>query len=64
MKTILDMLSGGGLISWLLLFAVIVVGIILLRRVFRLATTVVRIGCLILFIVAVGAILFTFFGGS
>ena len=64
MDMLYNALNGGGLQSWLILFAVIVIGIILLRIIFELASAVIRIGCAILFILVVVYILFTFFGGS
>jgi hypothetical protein len=64
MDALLNALNGGGLLSWLILLAALVIGIILLRIVFQLASAVIRIGCSILFIIVVGYILFTFFGGS
>jgi hypothetical protein len=64
MDALLNALNGGGLLSWLILLAALVIGIILLRIVFQLASAVIRIGCSILFIIVVGYMLFTFFGGS
>jgi hypothetical protein len=64
MDALLSALNGGGLVSWLILLAALVIGIILLRIVFQLASAVIRIGCSILFIIIVGYILLTFFGGS
>ena len=64
MDALLSALNGGGLVSWLILLAALVIGIILLRIVFEIASTVLRIGCSILFIIVVGYILFAFFGGS
>ena len=64
MDALLNALSGGGLVSWLILLAALVIGIILLRIVFEIASAVIRIGCSILFILIVGYILLTFFGGS
>ena len=64
MEALLNALSGGGLVSWLILLAALVIGIILLRIVFQIASSVIRIGCSILFIIIVGYILFTLFGGS
>lgn len=64
MDALFDALNAGGFVSWLILLAGLVIGIILLRIVFQLASAVIRIGCSILFIIAVGYILFTFFGGS
>ena len=64
MNALLDALNSGGLMSWLILLAALVIGIILLRIVFQLASAVIRIGCSILFIVVVAYLLFTFFGGS
>ena len=64
MDALLNALNGGGFVSWLILLAALVIGIILLRIVFQLASAVIRIGCSILFIIVVGYILFTFFGGS
>ena len=64
MNALLDALNSGGLMSWLTLLAALVIGIILLRIVFQLASAVIRIGCSILFIVVVAYLLFTFFGGS
>ncbi|UCC52343.1 MAG: hypothetical protein JSV68_25125 [Anaerolineaceae bacterium] len=62
MNALLDALSGGGYLSWLILFAALVIGIILLRIVFEIASAVIRIGCSILFILVVAYLLFTFFG--
>jgi hypothetical protein len=64
MNALLDALNSGGLMSWLILLAALVIGIILLRIVFQLASAVIRIGCSILFIAVVAFLLFTFFGGS
>jgi hypothetical protein len=64
MNALLDALNSGGLMSWLILLAALVIGIILLRIVFQIASAVIRIGCSILFIVIVAYLLFTFFGGS
>ena len=64
MDALFDALNGGGFVSWLILLAALVIGIILLRIVFQLASVVIRIGCAIIFIIVVGYILFTFFGGS
>ncbi len=64
MEALINALNGGGVQSWLILFAGLVIGIILLRIVFQLASAVIRIGCSILFILIVGYILFTFFGSS
>ena len=64
MDAILNALNGGGLTAWLILLAALVIGIILLRIIFELASVVIRIGCAILFILVVVYILFTFFGGS
>ena len=64
MNALLDALNSGGLMSWLILLAALVIGIILLRIVFQLASAVIRIGCSILFIAVVAYLLFTFFGGS
>jgi hypothetical protein len=64
MNALLDALNSGGLMSWLILLAALVIGIILLRIVFQLASAVIRIGCSILFIAVVVFLLFTFFGGS
>ena len=64
MDALFNALNGGGFVSWLILLAALVIGIILLRIVFQLASAVIRIGCSILFIIVVGYILFAFFGGS
>ena len=64
MDALFNALNGGGFVSWLILLAALVIGIILLRIIFQLASAVIRIGCSILFILVVGYILFTFFGGS
>jgi hypothetical protein len=64
MDAFLNALNGGGAVSWLILLAALVIGIILLRIVFQLASAVIRIGCSIIFIIVVAYILFTLFGGS
>lgn len=64
MDAILNALNGGGLTSWLILLAALVIGIILLRIVFEIAEAVISIGCAILFALIIGFLLFTFFGGS
>ena len=64
MDALLNALNGGGFVSWLILLAALIIGIILLRIVFQLASAVIRIGCSILFILVVSYMLFTFFGGS
>jgi hypothetical protein len=64
MNALLEALNSGGLMSWLILLAALVIGIILLRIVFELASAVIRIGCSILFVLIVAYLLFTFFGGS
>lgn len=64
MDAILNALNGGGLTSWLILLAALVIGIILLRIVFEIAEAVISIGCAILFVIIIGFLLVTFFGGS
>ena len=64
MDAFLNALNGGGVVSWLILLAALVIGIILLRIVFQIASAVIRIGCSIVFIIVVAYILFTLFGGS
>ena len=64
MDALFNALNGGGLLSWLILLAALAIGIILLRIVFQLASAVIRIGCSFLFIIVVGYMLFTVFGGS
>lgn len=63
MDVLLDFLNASGSMPWLILVAALVVGIILLRIVFEIAEAVIQIGCAILFIIIIGTILFTFFGG-
>lgn len=64
MDAILNALNGSGLTPWLILVAAIVIGIILLRIVFEIAEAALQIGCAILFVIIIGYILITFFGGS
>ncbi len=64
MNALFDFLNSSGLTSWLILLAALVVGIILLRIVFEIAEAVIQIGCAILFVVIIGYLLYTFFGGS
>ena len=64
MDALFDLLNSSGLTSWLILLAVLVFGIILLRIVFEIAEAVIQIGCAILFVLIIGYLLFTFFGGS
>jgi len=56
-------LTEGGIGAWLTLALIIIVGIILLRIVFEVASTIIRVGCLVLFIAVIAYLLFTFFGG-
>jgi hypothetical protein len=60
--TLLNFINQSGLSPWLILFAALAIGIILLRIVFEIAEAVIQIGCAILFILIIGYILFTFFG--
>ena len=62
MDAFINALNGGGLLSWLILLAALVIGIILLRIVFQIASVIIRIGCSILFILVVAYLLYTFFG--
>lgn len=63
MDALLNFLNQSGLSPWLILFAALGIGIILLRIVFEIAEAVIQIGCAILFILIIGYIMFTFFGG-
>jgi threonine/homoserine efflux transporter RhtA len=42
----------------------LIVGVILLRIVFELAETVIKIGCLVLFVAGIGWLLYMIFGGG
>ena len=64
MDALFDLLNSSGLTSWLILLAVLVFGIILLRIVFEIAEAVISIGCAILFVLLIGFLMYTFFGGS
>ena len=64
MDALLNALQQGGIESWLILIGAIIIGIIVLRIVFELAETVIKIGCFVLFVVGIGWLLFTIFGGG
>jgi hypothetical protein len=64
MDAILNALNSGGITAWLILLAALVIGIILLRIVFEIAEAVLSIGCAILFVLFIGYLMFTIFGGS
>lgn len=64
MDTLLNALQQGGIESWLILIGAIIVGIIVLRIVFELAETVIKIGCFLLFVIGIGWLLFMIFGGG
>jgi hypothetical protein len=64
MDALWNALQQGGIESWLILIGAIVVGVIVLRIVFELAETVLKIGCLIFFVVGIGWLLYTMFGGG
>jgi threonine/homoserine efflux transporter RhtA len=64
MDALWNALQEGGIESWLLLIGAIIVGVIILRIVFELAETVIKIGCLVLFVAGIGWLLYTIFGGG
>jgi hypothetical protein len=64
MDALWNALQQGGIESWLILIGAIVVGVIVLRIVFELAETVINIGCFLLFVIGIGWLLYTMFGGG
>jgi threonine/homoserine efflux transporter RhtA len=64
MDALWNALQEGGIESWLILVGAIIVGVILLRIVFELAETVIKIGCLVLFVAGIGWLLYMIFGGG
>ena len=64
MDALWSALQQGGIVSWLILIGGIVVGIIVLRIVFELADMAIKIGCFAAFIIIVGWLLYTIFGGG
>ena len=64
MDALWNALQQGGIESWLILIGAIIVGVIVLRIVFELAETVIKIGCFVLFVVGIGWLLYTMFGGG
>jgi hypothetical protein len=62
MDALLAALQQGGARSWLVLIGGLVVALILLRLVFELASVAVKIGCAVLFLLAVAYVLFMIFG--
>jgi threonine/homoserine efflux transporter RhtA len=64
MDALWNALQEGGIESWLILIGAIIVGVILLRIVFELAETVIKIGCLVLFVAGIAWLLYTIFGGG
>lgn len=63
MEALWNALQQGGWESWLILIGGIVVGIIILRIVFELADVAIKIGCFVVFVIVIGWLLFTIFGG-
>lgn len=63
MEALWNALQQGGWESWLILIGGIVVGIIVLRIVFELADVAIKIGCFVVFVIVIGWLLFTIFGG-
>jgi len=64
MDALYQALQEGGVRSWLVLIGGLIVGFILLRLVFEVASIAIRVGCAILFLMGVVYVLFTFFGGG
>ena len=64
MDALWNALQEGGIESWLILIGAIIVGVILLRIVFELAETVIKIGCLVLFVAGIAWLLYTIFSGG
>ena len=64
MDALWNALQQDGIESWLILIGAIIVGIIVLRIVFELAETVIKIGCFVIFVVGIGWLLYTMFGGG
>jgi GTP cyclohydrolase III len=64
MDALWNALQEGGIESWLMLIGAIIVGVIVLRIVFELAETVIKIGCLVLFVGGIGWLLYMMFGGG
>lgn len=57
-------LSEGGIGAWLTMAVIIIVGIVILRIVFEVASVIIRIGCLVIFIAVIAYLLFSIFGGA
>jgi hypothetical protein len=64
MDALWNALQQGGIQSWLILIAGIVVGVIVLRIVFEIADTAIKIGCFVLFVIMIGWLLNMIFGGG
>lgn len=64
MDALWNALQQGGIESWLILIGAIIVGVIVLRIVIELAETVIQIGCFVLFVIGIGWLLYTMFGGG
>lgn len=64
MEALWNALQQGGIESWLILLAGIIIGVIVLRIVFELADMAVKIGCFVLFVLGIGWMLLTIFGGG
>jgi threonine/homoserine efflux transporter RhtA len=64
MDALWNALQQGGIESWLILIGAIVVGVIILRIVFELADIVIKIGCFLAFVIGIGWLMYTIFGGG
>lgn len=60
MDAFLVALQDGGPRAWLILLGGLVVGLLLLRLVFEIASVAIRIGCAVVFLLATVYILYTF----
>ena len=64
MEALWNALQQGGIESWVILIGGIIVGVIVLRIVFELADMAIKIGCFVVFILVIGWLLYTMFGGG
>jgi hypothetical protein len=60
MDALLAALQEGGPRSWLIFLGGLVLGLLLLRLVFEVASVAIRIGCAVVFLLVTAYILYTF----